>query len=151
MNPLKALLTRLFQTTPIQDHDDPVLGVLRWRPSTESWVSGPLPPDRRFHLEIARHKNGRAPPDDCVQVARDIAKDPVKLERGVRTQLVYEAQRRPPELRARIIELTAQRVTLHSDGEKVYGEVLLHGDPALSNWSVWHVNGVPSQVAQHWE
>ena len=104
MNPLKALLTRLFQTTPIQDHDDPVLGVLRWRPSTDSWVSGPLPPDRRFHLEIARHKNGRAPPDDCVQVARDIAKDPVKLERGVRTQLVYEAQRRPPELRARIID-----------------------------------------------
>lgn len=148
---LAAVLASLFRSPPIQDHDDPVLGRLTWRASTERWVSQPLSADRPFSLEFSRHKKSLAPTDDCLRVARDIATNPGQLEEQVRIQLVYAAERRPPEMRARVIALRVSCVTFTSEAGQVTGEVLLDGEPPLTNWSIWHTNGVPNLVVQHWE
>jgi hypothetical protein len=151
MTSLKAVLVSLFRSSPLTDYDDPLLGVMAWRPATECWISQPLPPANRFCIEIPRHNRSPAPTEDCLRVAHQIARHPDALEEHVRTLLVYEAACRPPELRSRIIGLKVERITLQSGSGEVSGEVLLLGDPPLTNWSVWPVNGVPSQVAQHWE
>ena len=151
MNRLKAVLSAMFGSQAMQDHHDPVLGVLRWRPAIERWASDPLSADRPFPLEIARYKRLATPTQDCLQVARDIAANPGRLEQQVRTLLVYEAERRPEHLRPKIVSLSIGRVTLQVGIGEVTGEVLLHGDPPLNNWSIWHANGVPSLVVQHWE
>ena len=151
MRSLKAALTSLFQSSPIQDYDDPVLGRLTWRTATERWVSQPLSSDRPFSFEFPRHGKSLTPTEDCLRVAREIATNPGQLEQQVRTQLVYAAERRPPEMRERVIALRPTCVTFTSEPGKVTGEVLLHGEPPLTNWSIWHTNGVPDLVVQHWE
>lgn len=151
MHPLKSILAALFRSSPIEDHRDPVLGLMRWNPATERWSSDPLSPDRPFPIEIARHKRLAAPAEDCIQVAREIAANPGRLAQQVRTLLVYEAERRPEALRSRIVSLAIERVTIHAGADEVTGEVILRGDPPLTNWSIWHSNGVPSLVVQHWE
>lgn len=151
MNALKSILTSLFARSMVHDYDDPVLGVMRWRPCSESWVSQPLAPAGRFYLQIFRYKRAPAPTPDCIHVARKIAGDVAGLEREVRILLACEAERRPLALRECIVALTPERVTLHQDSGKVSGEVILQGPPPLDNWSVWHADGVPNAVAQHWE
>jgi hypothetical protein len=75
MNALKSILISLFVRSVVHDDDAPVLSVMRWRPSSESWVSQPLAPAGRFYLQIFRYKRAPALTPDCLHVARNIAGD----------------------------------------------------------------------------
>lgn len=151
MNSLKATLLSLRRPTKVEDHDDPVLGRLTWDPVTERWVSGQLSGDRPFHFKFCRDGKAPTPPQDCVEIARSIAGNPGALEEQVRLQLSYATARRDAQIRAGVMSLQIDCVVFRIDAGKTSGEVLLRGDPAYTNWIVWHENGIPSLATQHWE
>jgi hypothetical protein len=151
MKSIKAALASLLRPQQATDFVDPVLGVIAWNPTTETWDSGVLAEHRPFCFKFTRHKKETAPSDVCIQVARDIAGSPGTIEEQVRLQLSYATAHRSCVVRSRVESLRIRFVVLGLAAEKVSGEVLLQGDPVSSSWIVWHENGVPSLATQHWE